>query len=148
MKFKVKVEGLKALDQALGQLKEATAKRELRAIAVEALGPFDEEWRSRAPVEFHDLEESGGIGRKLSRSQRRLHERESFVEVPAGPGPHPQAVQQEFGNSTQPPQPFVRPAWENNKFKALDIVRTGLGGRIERAAARARRKAAKLAAKG
>jgi len=138
----VKVEGLAQLDQALGQLKESTAKNVLRRTGRKALVPMDEEWRRRAPHLTGALEESGGVGSKLTRSQRQEHERESFVEVFAGPGPNPQAIQQEFGNVNHPPQPFMRPAWDATKDDALRIVAETLGAEIaasaKRAAARAR----------
>lgn len=138
----VKVEGLAQLDQALGQLKESTAKNVLRRTGRKALEPMDAEWRQRAPHLTGALEESGGVGSKLTRSQRQEHERESFVEVFAGPGPNPQAIQQEFGNVNHPPQPFMRPAWEATKDDALRIVAETLGAEIaasaKRAAARAR----------
>jgi hypothetical protein len=138
----VKVD-FKGADQALGQLKESTAKNVLRRTGRLSLAVFDEEWRDRAPHWSGDLEASGGVGSKLTASQRAEHERESFVEVFAGPGPHPQAIQQEFGNIHQPPQPYFRPAWEATKDLVLQAVVENLGGEIlksaQRAAARTRR---------
>ncbi|MBX3482533.1 HK97-gp10 family putative phage morphogenesis protein [Phenylobacterium sp.] len=140
---KVEVLGLKQLDEALGQLKLSTAKNVLRRTGRKALAPFDEAWRARAPEHTHALERSGGVGSNLTREQRRSHERESFVEVFAGPGPLPQAIQQEFGNINHPPQPYFRPAWEATKDQVLQIVVDTLGGEIaasaRRAAARAKR---------
>lgn len=147
LKVTVKVEGLRDLDAALGRLKASTAKGVLRRVGKAALQPFDAAWRSRAPRRTGELAGSGGVGSKLSRSQREAHERESFVEVFAGPGPNPQAIQEEFGNSHQPPRPFVRPAWEETKRETLEIVKTELGGEIVRTAARAAKRAARLAAK-
>lgn len=139
----VKFEGGAALDQALGELKESTAKNVLRRTGRAALEPFDAEWRARAPHFTGHLEKSGGVGSRLTKSQRAEHERESFVEVFAGPGPNPQAVQQEFGNINHPPQPFMRPAWEAKKDEVLQSVADNLGAAIaasaKRAAARARK---------
>lgn len=145
VKITVPVDGLRDLDQALGQLKESTAKGVLRRVGRKALEPFDEAWRINAPTLSHALQESGGVGSKLSRAQRAAVERDSFVEVFAGPGPVPQAVQQEFGNENHPPQPFVRPAWDATKDEALEIVKAELGGEIQRTADRAARRAAKAA---
>jgi hypothetical protein len=140
---KVKIEGLSQLDQALGQLKESTAKNVLRRTGRKALEPMDAEWRRRAPHLTGALKESGGVGSKLTKSQRQEHERESFVEVFAGPGPNPQAVQQEFGNINHPPEPYFRPAWEATKDQGLQGVADNLGAEImasaKRAAARARK---------
>lgn len=130
-------------DQALGQLKESTAKNVLRRTGRKALEPFDQAWRDRAPHLTGALEESGGVGSNLTRSQRKEHERESFVEVFAGPGPNPQGVQQEFGNLNHPPQPFMRPAWEATKEQVLQGVIDNLGTEIMASAKRAAAKAAR-----
>lgn len=144
----VSVAGLKDLDKALGQLKASTAKGVLRRVGKAALASFDEAWRAAAPHLSGKLEESGSVGSKLSRGQRAEHERESFVEVFAGPGPLPQAIVQEFGSATNTPQPFVRPAWEATKDQALEIVKTELGAEIVKTKARAAKRAAKLAGEG
>jgi HK97 gp10 family phage protein len=142
-----KVEGLKELDDALSLLPEATAKNILRRVGRQALEPVDEAWRANAPYLTGALADSGAIGSKLSRRQRALHQSESTVEVFAGPGPNPQAIQDEFGNQHQHAQPFLTPAWEGNKAKVLDIVKQLLRVEIDKAAARAARKAARLIAK-
>lgn len=141
----MKVEGLRDLDAALGELPKSTAKNVLRRVGRKALEPFDESWRSKAPHLTGALEESGGVGSKLTRSQRKATERENFVEVFAGPGAHPQATLQEFGTAQHPPQPFARPAWDESKGDALEIVKTELGTEISKAAKRLARKAAKAA---
>lgn len=146
MKLTVKVEGLAALDAQLATLgKATTAKGVLGRTGAKALGPFNETWRQNAPVLSGELAESGSVGSKLTRSQRKANEREAFVEVFAGPGPHPQGVQQEFGNANHPARPFVRPAWEATKDQALDIVATELGDEIQRTAARQAKRAARAA---
>lgn len=147
MKVSVKVEGLAELDAKLGQLKIGAAKGVLRRVGRDSLAVFDEAWRQNAPVLSGALGDSGSIGSKLTRSQRKANERESFVEVFAGPGPHPQAIQQEFGNANHPAQPFVRPAWEQTRDQVLDRVAQGLGAEIERTAARAAKRAARAAAR-
>ncbi len=104
-----------------------------------------------APEEYGDLKHSGGIngvkGAKLSRRQSKLNERKSYVEVHAGPGTNAQAVQDEFGNSRQAPTPYVRPAWEETKDQALEIVVDELGSRIMKAAKAAGRKRERAARK-
>lgn len=146
MKLKVKVEGLADLDAKLADLGVSTGKNVLRRTGRYALEVFDEAWRSRAPRLTGALEESGGVGSKLTRSQRKARERESFVEVFAGPGPNPQAVQQEFGNANQPAQPFARPAWDATKDQVLERVKDQLAVEVDRAARRKARKEAKARA--
>lgn len=155
----VTVTGLKELDEALAQFTEATQKNILRRVGREALIPFDQAWRSLAPVDenppardeegrpYVHLKDSGGIGSKLSKRQRRLWRRRDDVEVFAGPGADAKGVQQEFGNSHNAPQPFVRPAWDQTKNEVLERVKTGLGAEIDKVAQRAARKAQRLAAR-
>lgn len=147
MKVTVRIDGLKELDAQLGDLKESTAKGVLRRVGRSALEPFDKEWRELAPQLSGALAESGSVGSKLSKSQRKAHERKHFIEVFAGPGPNPQAIQQEFGNANHPPQPFVRPAWEGTKDQVLERVKDGLAAEIIKTNARAAKKAAKAAAR-
>lgn len=147
MKVTVAISGLRELDAKLGELKASTAKGVLRRTGKYALEVFDEAWRAAAPRLTGELADSGSVGSKLTRSQRAAAERKSFIEVFAGPGPNPQAVQQEFGNAEQPAQPFMRPAWENTKDQVLQRVADGLGDEIIKTKARAAKRAAKAAAK-
>lgn len=148
--FTVKVEGLSGLEAALRELPTAAGKAVLRRAAVKALKPFDEAWRANAPRLTGQLEESGGVGTKLTRRQARLNrkrEDKDSVEVFAGPN-NPAAVPQEFGTVDQRAQPFMRPAWDATKGEVLANVAEGLGAEIDKTAQRLARKAAKLAAKG
>jgi HK97 gp10 family phage protein len=139
----IKLEGLKDLDAALGLLKQGAAKGVLRRTGRKALQPFDKAWRARAPVLSGALQKSGSVGSKLTKRQRAAVERENFVEVFAGPGANPQAIQEEFGNVHQAPHPFVRPAWDETKDQALQIVKTELGGELLKTVKRLARKSLK-----
>jgi HK97 gp10 family phage protein len=146
----IRVEGLRELEAALSGLPKSTGKAVLRRTAIKALEPFDKAWRAKAPHLTGALEESGGIGTRLTKRQARLNrkrEDKASVEVYAGAN-DPAAVQQEFGNVNDPPQPFMRPAWDETSSEVLAIVELELGGKIEKAAQRLARKAARLAAKG
>lgn len=147
MKVTIKVEGLRQLESALSELPKATGKSVLRRIGVKALQPFDKAWRQKAPRLTGQLEESGGVGTKLTPRQARLNrkrEGKSSVEVFAGPN-NPAAVPQEFGTATQRAQPFARPAWDETKGEALKIVTDELGSEIDKAAQRLARKALRAA---
>jgi HK97 gp10 family phage protein len=63
-----------------------------------------------------------------------------------GPGRLVQAITQEFGTVHHPPQAYMRPAWDQNKMQALQIIKDELWNQIQKAAARLAKKAAKLAA--
>lgn len=137
--MRVRVEGLRELDRALGELPKATGRNVLRRTGVKALEPMAEAARTQAPVEFGDLKDSIAVS---TRAPRR-HRRASTVEVYMGPGPHPQAITQEFGTFFHPAQPFMRPAWDGGKTELLESVKSDLAEEIGKAAQRLARKAAR-----
>lgn len=142
--FSVKVEGLKELEQALKQLPQANAKAVLRRTLKEAGQPIAKTARALAPkLEMH-LSESIDVDMKLSRRQRGLHKKQSPVEMFVGPGPDPAAHLQEFGSGPgHHAQPFMRPAWDQNKDQALETIANLTWIEIEKAAARLAKKAAR-----
>lgn len=141
----VKIEGLKELDRALGQLPKATAKAAMRKVLREAAEPLAQKMRENAPRDEMHLYESIDVSTRLSRRQRGLHKEESspaFVEMFVGTN-NPAGQQQEFGNSRHPPQPFARPAWDSEQMNVLEGITVRLWGEIEKAAQRLAKKAAK-----
>lgn len=144
MKTSFKIDGLADLDRALGELPKGLGKGVLRRTLVKAGAPIDAAWRAKAPKLSGALGESGGVSTKLTRRQKTgAKEGKSYVEVYVGPGALPQATQQEFGNAQQAPQPFMRPAWEETKDQALDIIANGLGDEIAKTAERLAKRRAK-----
>lgn len=141
-----KIEGLSDLEEALGELKKATAKNILKRVLVKAGGPIAEDARNEARHLSGKLQRSFGVSDKLSRRQKSQNRKESMVEVYAGPGALVQAITEEFGTSSEAPHPTLRPSWDHNKRKAFDSVRDDLAEEIEKAGARAARKAARLLA--
>jgi len=140
----VKVEGLKDLENALKDLPQANAKAVLRRTLKEAGEPIAKTARSLAPKHDMHLSESVDVSTKLSRRQRGLHKKESPVEMFIGPGPDPAAHLQEFGSGPgHHAQPFLRPAWDQNKDKALDTIANLTWVEIEKTAKRLAKKAAK-----
>jgi HK97 gp10 family phage protein len=143
----VRVEGLRDLDEALEELTKATGKNVLKRVLTRAGEPIAEAAAEKARTLSGKLERSFGVSQKLSRRQKSQHTRESSVEVFAGPGALVQAITEEFGTSSQAPHPTLRPAWDANKKPALDGIKDDLAEEIEKARARAARKAAKQLAK-
>lgn len=155
----VKVEGLRQINDALGQLGKATGRNVLRRVALARLEPMAEEARRLAPdnpnTGGNDLKNSIDVSTKLAGYARRLNRKsKSEAEAHMGPAGHggakapPQGTQQEFGNVNHGPQPFMRPAWDGGKEALLDGIQSDLWSEIDKAAARQARKAARLAAKG
>lgn len=143
-RFTVKVEGLREVDAALGQLGKATGRNVMRRVAVARLEPMAEEMRRLVPIDSGDLKDGIAVTTKRPKRSRKSSE----VEAYAGPGRHPQAHLREFGGDGSPPEPYVRPAWDSGKGELLDGIADDLWSEIQKAAARQARKAARLAAKG
>lgn len=141
----VKIEGLKELDKALGQLPKATAKAALRRVLKEAAEPLARTARRLAPRDEYYLYESIDVSTKLSKRQAGLHRAQggrAFQEMFVGTN-NPAGVQQEFGNSRHPAQPFMRPAWDQEKEPTLDRISSLLWTEVEKTAARVAKKAAR-----
>ena len=149
-----KVEGLAALDIALGQLPKATARNVLIRTGKKALEPFIDDVRKLAPVDADPasspkrppgtLRDSYVIGTKLNKSQAKEVRREgkNFAEVYAGTN-DPAGVQTEFGNAHQAPQPHARPAWDGAQRQVLDGISDQLWNEILAAAKRLAKRRAK-----
>lgn len=142
--FTVKVEGLKDLERALKGLPAANAKAVLRRTLKEAGEPVAKAARAMVPKEQGYLSESIDVSTKLSGRQRSLHKKESPVEMFIGPGPDPAGHLQEFGTGPgHQAQPFLRPAWDQNKAKVLDTIANLTWIEIEKTANRLAKRAAK-----
>ncbi|MBY5733505.1 hypothetical protein HFO26_24960 [Rhizobium leguminosarum] len=147
MRVTVNVDGLKELDRALRGLKASTAKSVARRVLMKAGEPIAEAGRAQAPLgPTGNLKASYGVGTKLTRRQSKLAKKENDVEVYIGPN-DPAAIQTEFGNEHQAPEPHLRPAWDAGKDRALEDIKTGLWAEISKAVARLARKADRLARK-
>ena len=141
----VKIEGLRELDAALGELPKSTAKAALRKVLKDAAEPVAAAARRNAPHDEYHLHESIDVSTKLSRRQRGLHKKETspaFQEMFVGTN-NPAGTQQEFGNSRHQPQPFMRPAWDGTKAGVLEHISNALWLEISKAAARVARKSFK-----
>lgn len=150
MRTKVRVEGLRELDKALGELPKATGKNVLRRVLRKAAEPMAADMKAKAPVDEGHLVASIGVGTRLTRRQASLHRKmfrndRASVEMFVGAGGLPQAHLREFGGDDAPPHPFVRPAWDGHKMGTLDTIKDELGGEITKAAKRLARKRSKAA---
>lgn len=142
-----KVEWLKGSDKALAEVgARATQKNILRRALLKAAKPIDDQASALAPVETGKLQVSVVAGTALTRRQRSTAYKAGalgVVEVHVGTALS-RGLFQEFGTVKMPAKPFMRPAWEANKDGAVKIISTEIWTEIEKAAARASRKRAKL----
>lgn len=143
-----KVEWLKGSDKALAEVgSKATQKNVLVRTLKKAAKPIDDEASSLAPRDTGILQISVITGTQLTRSQRSSAYRAGklgVAEVHVGTDLS-RGLFQEFGTYKMVAQPFMRPAWEANKDKALSIIGTELWVEIRKASERAARKRAKAA---
>ena len=169
MKMSAKVDGLLDLDQALKDMAEDLGKRSAKGAARRALRaaaqPIHADMVSGAPAHVKD---SVDIGERLTPRQARQARfggldrslLELFVGVNYRFGMRGRTAHLfEFGTAQREQAstgrrtgriravPFVRPAWDANRMKALEILRTRLWVEIQKTTERARRKAERAAAK-
>lgn len=164
MSMTVQVEGLSALDKALGELPKATARNVLKRALTKAAQPIVEEAKRIVPVKSGTLRDSiiaspriknkvgnaeysaamrEGLGKAAAVSALRQARREakgqgSFAEIFVGPstGALRYAHMVEFGTVKDAPQPYLRPAWDSTKAQALSLIKGELANEIIRAARR------------
>lgn len=140
---RMKVEGFRELERALDDLgNDRAAKRIGRAALKKAAQPVAEDAAARAPRDEKDtdgivLAESLRVGTRLNKRQARRHKRwrvKGAVEMFVGVANEASAYghHQEFGTQHHGAQPFLRPAWDANKDRMLDILRRELWAGIKR----------------
>lgn len=169
MRITMKFEGGREMENALRALPRATAKAVVRRILKAAGQPIADHARRIAPNRNGHLAKSITVGTKIAggnagrqafgaalragasragaqaaaRAANRAGSR--MVEMFIGPGRHPQAIQQEFGNQNHGAQPFMRPAWNAEKENTLTAIKDSLWAEILKATARYQRKLARAA---
>lgn len=149
MKVTVEVQGLREIEQALVErLPKATGKNVLRRVLKKRAQPMADDAERMAPRDTGDLQESIGVGTKLTSRQKRTHKRmfqdeRSAVEIFVGAGGLPQATLREFGGDDNPPQPYMRPAWDRHQGPILEGLKDDLWDEIEKSAAKLAKKAAR-----
>lgn len=146
--MKVDLKGFREMDAALEEFRKPTGQNILKRAGIAALEPMAEVMEAKAPRLSGDLEKAVGVGTRRPKGAKKHFRDRSTVEIYAGVkvvggGMPPQAIQQEFGNENHGPQPYVRPGWDAEKMPTLDRVADTLGGEIDKAQARAKRKALK-----
>lgn len=159
--FRMKLEGAKELEAALRELPHRLQKSTIRRALIKAGEPIVADARSRVPVESGRLQRVIQIATRLSRRQRRTRAKganKGQVDVYIGAAPARYAHLVEFGSGPRrtktgkstgqmPAHPFLRPAWEAGKVKALQDFSRLLWIEIEKSAKRLAKRKAKKAGK-
>jgi HK97 gp10 family phage protein len=170
------VEGLSDLEDALKELPKATAKNTIRRALTAAAQPIIQTAtvlcrvrRIRPSIVVTKIKfTSGDAGKRAfaeamagGASRQEAGEAAHAANIAAESGGDDPSITSgvasvgptrrafygfEFGTIHQAPQPFMRPAWDQHKRDALDLVKTELKTQIDKAVARIAKKQAKLLA--
>ncbi len=148
--MKVEFKGGRELEAALKNLGDKGAARRTAERALKlAAQPIRDDWERRVPEDEGDLKRSVKIGRAIKSFQRtsRGDVVKTFVGIDESQDPrlHIYAEVQEFGSGNVEAQPAGRPAWESQKFVALNRLADDLRAEIAKTAERAARKRARAA---
>jgi HK97 gp10 family phage protein len=143
-----KLEGLEDTVANLEALASQPTRRNVVRRTLLAAGEPTADLAARlAPHERGVLSFSIVVSTTLTRRHRRdkVNEVEVYIGPSGGQGALFYASHREFGTVLLPASPYMRPAWESTKGQVLGLIISGLKAEIEKAAARASRKAARLA---
>jgi hypothetical protein len=124
MRPSIRIEGTDAIVRNLRAMAKALPADVLVPIISEELEPMADDMRAHAARASGQLADSVTVGTQLSPAQAAAVVPIAEVEVYAGPGPLPQAIQEEFGNFRQDARPFIRPSFDGNVDKAVKNVAT------------------------
>jgi HK97 gp10 family phage protein len=154
MTVTVKLEGFEGLERNLAQLEKLATRRSVARRALkQAAQPMADLAQSLAPVARGNLAQSVIVGAKLDGRQQGLHRRmfasdRTNVELFVGPsyllgGGGRHGHLQEFGTVHHAPQPFMRPAWDQDHKALLQRLGQLMAAEIDKAVTRAARRAAR-----
>lgn len=153
MKITFKAKGFAELERALAEeLPKATARNVLRRTGLGAMDRIEKRAQALAPKDSGDLTVSIQTkAAKTKRVSRTRFARSEGVEIQTGPtigaafrneeGGY--AAFQEEGTANMAANPYMRPAYDENKNAVIDDVRDELAEQIEKAKARIARKLAR-----
>lgn len=134
----VKIEGLKELDRALKELPLKIQGNILRGAVRAGAQVIRKDAMARAPVDKGKLKRNIRIQR--SRKSTNTSEKATVGVRARGKKDDPSNAYYwkfvELGTSKMAAHPFLRPAFEAMKMKAVEAIRTYLGSRIESEAAK------------
>lgn len=119
MKMQMRIEGTDEIKSNLRKMGAALRRETLVPIMTENLQPMAEDMRAHAARGTGELAGSVTVSTQLSPAQAAANVPIAEIEVYAGPGPLPQAIQEERGNFRQRPRPYIRPAFDSNVGTAM-----------------------------
>lgn len=148
MAVTMKLDGFEGFEKNLEQLEKLSTRRSVaRRSLIKAAKPMADMAQGMAPVgDTNTLAPSIIVGTKLSKRQAAQHRKmfrndRAAVEVFVGAGPLSSAHTQEFGTVNHGPQPFMRPAFDQDHRALLQRLGVEMSKEIEKAIMRQARKA-------
>jgi HK97 gp10 family phage protein len=145
-KVTVKVEGLREAQEALrSMLPDRTARNVMRRVLKKRALPIRDRAKALAPHRKGKLKSKIEVTGKLHKNQRKDYKKQhkDDVELFVAAGPLPWAHMMEYGTMNVSPKPYIRPAWDQVKHTILPNIAHDMWDEIEKAVARAARKAAR-----
>ena len=143
--MEIEFKGGRAIEAALKELGAAASKRLAGRALAKAAEPIRDKAKRLAPKDERHLEESIKIGARAVKSVGRPGPEEARryvgIDESEDPALHIYAPIQEFGNSENAAQPYMRPAWNSEGPKAVERLAPILWDDIERTAKRMAKKA-------
>ena len=146
----MRLEGFEGFERNLANLERLATRRAVaRRALIKAAKPMAEIAQGMAPVgDTNTLAPSIMVGTRLSKRQASLHRKmfrndRAAVEVFIGAGPLSSAHTQEFGTTHHAPQPFMRPAWDQDHKALLQRLGELMAKEIDKAITRQARRAAR-----
>lgn len=149
MSITMRLDGFSNFEKELAKLEKLATRRSVARRALKkAAQPMADLAANMAPSDDGDLKASIGVSTKLSSRQAGMHRRmfrddRAAVEMFVGAGPLPSAHTQEFGTVHHAPQPFMRPAFDQDHMNLLRRLGDEMAKEIEKAVTRAARRAAR-----
>ena len=122
MKMTIKVTGTDEIVRKIRAMGKALTRQTLIPIIADNVEPIADNMRSLARRRTGAMAESVTVSTKLSPHQAAIVEPIAPIEIYVGPGPLPQAIQEEFGNLREPPHPFIRPPFDSGVKSAVDGI--------------------------
>jgi hypothetical protein len=150
---RVKLSGFKELEASLGELSRAAGSAVLRRAGLKAMKPMADLASTLAPDDDTtppvDLHTSIGVSTRARVGRGGLTDGEKGNRANIHMGPafdlerYPRAVVMEFGSFKDAPQPYMRPAFDQGAAGVLDRLKPLIRAEIDKAVARAARRAAR-----
>jgi len=134
---KTYIHGAKEIEAVLKELPEQVGRNVLNGALMSGANVVVKEARARAPRGKGDTKDAKGrnVGHLFQNIRRKRWKRGSHsAEVKIGIGAAFWGMFLEFGTSKMAARPWLRPAWDASKEKALAAIGKSLGRGLERAA--------------